>query len=225
VRFLTHPVVASLLMTFAMLGLLIELRTPGFGIPGAVGLLSLVAFFWGHWLVELVGWEQILLVTIGLVLLAVEVFVLPGFGAAGVLGLLALLAGLSSSLFGAGASLTTIVLSVSRVAISSAVALVGGLLLLRFLPSLPGGRRLVLATSLAGDGRSESSVPLAPGMPGTALSPLRPAGVASFDGRRTDVVSQGEFIEAGEHLEVVRDEGTRVVVRLRRPAAPEGTSE
>jgi membrane-bound serine protease (ClpP class) len=62
-------------------------------------------------------------------------------------------------------------------------------------------------------------------MPGTALSPLRPAGVASFDGRRTDVVSQGEFIESGEPLEVVRDEGTRVVVKLRRPAAPEGTTE
>jgi membrane-bound serine protease (ClpP class) len=154
VRFLTHPVVASLLMTFAMLGLLIELRTPGLGLPGAVGVLSLVAFFWGHWLVELAGWEQLLLVTLGLVLLAVEVFVVPGFGAAGVLGLLALVAGLSSSLFGAGASLTTIVLSVSRVAISSAVALVGGLLLLRFLPSLPGGLRLGLATALVGEGRS-----------------------------------------------------------------------
>lgn len=225
VRFLTHPVVASLLMTLAMLGILIELRTPGFGIPGAVGLLSLVAFFWGHWLVELVGWEQVLLVMVGLILLAIEVFVLPGFGIAGVFGILALIVGLSSSLFGAGASVSTIVLAVSRVAISSAVALVAGFVLMRFLPALPGGRRLILATALPGDGRSESSLPRAPGMLGTALSPLRPAGIASLGGQRVDVVSEGEFIDSGQSIEVVRDEGTRVVVRLNRPPASKGTSE
>jgi membrane-bound serine protease (ClpP class) len=225
VRFLTHPVIASLLMTFAMLGLLIELRTPGFGIPGIIGLLSLVAFFWGHFLVELAGWEQILLVSIGLILIAVEVFALPGFGVAGVLGILAIVAGLSSSLFGAGASLSTIVLAISRVTISTAVALIGGLLLMRFLPLLPGGRRLVLATALPAGGRSESSVTLSPGTRGAALSPLRPAGIASIDGRRIDVVSRGEFIETGAPIEVVRDEGTRVVVKLGRVTATKGTSE
>jgi membrane-bound serine protease (ClpP class) len=225
VRFLTHPVIASLLMTFAMLGLLIELRTPGFGIPGIVGFLSLVAFFWGHFLVELAGWEQLVLVVLGLGLLAGEVFVLPGFGVAGVLGILALLAGLSSSLFGAGASLSTIVLAVSRVAISTAAALVGGVVLMRFLPLLPGGRRLVLATALPAGGRAEGSTALSPGTVGTALSPLRPAGIASFNGQRIDVVSRGDFIESGDPVEVVRDDGNRVVVKLGRPTATKGTSE
>jgi membrane-bound serine protease (ClpP class) len=225
VRFLTNPIVASLLMTVGMLGILVELRTPGFGIPGIVGLLSLAAFFWGHWLVELVGWEQILLVTVGVILLVIEVSFVPGFGVVGVLGILALLAGLSSSLFGAGASIATIVGAVSRVAISTAAALVAGLVLMRFLPALPGGRRLVLATALLGGGRSESSPSLPIGTLGTALSALRPSGIASFGGRRIDVVSEGDFIESGEPLEVVRDEGTRVVVRLGRPATPKGTSE
>ena len=62
VRFLTHPVVSSLLMTLGMLGLIVELRTPGFGVPGALGLTSLGLFFWGHWLVRLAGWEELLLV-------------------------------------------------------------------------------------------------------------------------------------------------------------------
>ena len=60
-RFLTHPVVSSLLMTIGMLGLLVEIRTPGFALPGTIGLLSLGLFFWGHWLVQLAGWEEVLL--------------------------------------------------------------------------------------------------------------------------------------------------------------------
>jgi membrane-bound serine protease (ClpP class) len=58
VRFLTHPVVSSLLITVGMLGIIIEMRTPGFGIAGGLGLGSLALFFWGHWLVQLAGWEE-----------------------------------------------------------------------------------------------------------------------------------------------------------------------
>ncbi|RPI42867.1 MAG: hypothetical protein EHM59_16785, partial [Betaproteobacteria bacterium] len=65
VRWLTHPVVSSLLMTVAMLGIIVELRTPGFGIAGALGITSLALFFWGHWLVQLAGWEELLLVVVG----------------------------------------------------------------------------------------------------------------------------------------------------------------
>ncbi|HEY6557878.1 MAG TPA: NfeD family protein [Polyangiaceae bacterium] len=225
VRFLTHPVAASLLMSLAMLGLLIELRTPGFGVPGIVGVVSLVAFFWGHSLVDLVGWEQVLLVLVGLILLGLEMFVIPGFGVAGVLGILAVVAGLSWSLFGAGASASAIVLAISRVAISSAVALVAGLFLMRFLPALPGGRKLVLATALAPGGRSDTEQRLARGLVGTTLTPLRPAGMASFEGRRVDVVSNGEFIERGQPVEVLRDEGTRIVVTLHAPNQPKGSGE
>jgi membrane-bound serine protease (ClpP class) len=223
VRFLTDPVVSSLLMSVGLLGILIELRTPGFGLPGAVGLLSLMAFFWGHSLVQLVGWEQILLVGAGVLLLAAEIFVLPGFGVAGVLGIVALAAGLSSSLFGAGASLNAIVFALARVMAATALALLGSVLLLRFLPALPGGRKLVLAAALPGDGRADSDAALLAGSVGSTLTPLRPAGIASFAGRRVDVVSDGTFIEAGQSVEVVQDDGHRVVVKLlRRPAEGNG---
>ena len=104
VRFLTHPVVSSLLITIGMLGIILEILTPGFGVPGALGITSLALFFWGHWLVQLAGWEELLLVGSGLVLLVLEVFVIPGFGLAGVLGIGALIAGLSLSFVGAGAT-------------------------------------------------------------------------------------------------------------------------
>jgi membrane-bound serine protease (ClpP class) len=214
VRALTHPIFSSILMTVGLLGLLVELRTPGFGVPGAVGIASLGAFFLGHWLVRLAGWEEILLVAVGVALLALEVFVLPGFGVAGVLGLLALLGGLSISLVGAGATWTGVLAAAGRVAVSLLLALVGFLVLLRILPRLPFGRALVLDAVLS---RSDAAAVPAdadrPRATGIALTPLRPAGIAELDGARVDVVSQGEYIAAGEPLEVVRTEGHRVVVR------------
>lgn len=225
VRFVTQPALASLLMTLGVLGLIIELRTPGLGIPGLVGVLSLVIFFWGHALVRLVGWEQIALVVAGLLLLTLEVFVIPGFGIAGVLGILALALGLGTSLVGDGASLRSVVLVGSRVAVSTALALVISLVAFRYLPSLPGGQKLVLSRSLQGRTHAVSAheVDRASllGACGTSLTPLRPAGTASLGGIRVDVVSEGDFIDSGEHVEVVRDEGLRVVVKRRAPAGKE----
>lgn len=219
VRFLTAPVVASLLMTLGMLGVFVELRTPGFGVPGAIGLLCLGLFFWGHFIVELAGWEQLLLVIGGVALIALEVFVVPGFGVVGVLGFAALAAGMTSSLLGAGASPSAMALAAARVAISAALALIAALFLFRFLPLLPGGQKLVLGATLPAGGRSESDAPALTGSVGVTLSPLRPAGIALIGGRRVDVVSDGELIEPGQAIRVVRDEGNRVVVTRHRPSA------
>ncbi|OGK86518.1 MAG: hypothetical protein A2050_08725, partial [Candidatus Rokubacteria bacterium GWA2_73_35] len=219
VRFLTHPVVSSLLMTIGILGIIVELRTPGFGVPGALGIASLVLFFWGHWLVRLVGWEELLLVSLGLLLLAIEIFVTPGFGVTGALGIAALLGGLGLSLVGAGATWPAVLIAVGRVAASLLVALAVSLAVLRFLPRLPFGRRLVLETELTARG-GFASAPEADrawlGKRGTAASTLRPAGIADIEGERVDVVSDGEFIETGEPITVVRVDGNRIVVRRLR---------
>jgi membrane-bound serine protease (ClpP class) len=216
VRFLTHPVVSSLLMTVGILGVIVELRTPGFGVPGALGIGSLALFFWGHWLVRLVGWEELALVALGLALLFVEIFVTPGFGLTGALGLVALLSGLSLSLVGAGTRWEMVVFALGRVLLSLLVALVGAFVLLRFLPRLPGGRALVLTTELSA-GTGFASPPEADRMwlhkRGETATPLRPAGIAHIEGERVDVVSDGDFIAAGEAIEVVRVDGNRIVVR------------
>jgi membrane-bound serine protease (ClpP class) len=220
VRFLTNPIVSSLLMTVGLLGLLVEIRTPGFAVPGAIGLTSLGLFFWGHWIVRLAGWEELLLVCIGVLLLALEVFVLPGMTVAGIAGVVALVAGLGMTLVGAGATVSVIIGALGRVAMSLLLAMAGAFALLRVLPRLPFGRRLVLATGMQA-GLGYVSAPESDrrwlGRSGTALSPLRPAGIAEIDGTRVDVVSDGGFIEAGAAIEVTRVDGNRIVVRRPPP--------
>ncbi len=216
VRFLTHPVISSLLITLAMLGIIVEIRTPGFGAPGAVGIASLALFFWGHWLVQLAGWEELLLAAGGVILLALEIFVIPGFGFAGALGIVALLAALVLSLVGAGDTPQFILMAAGRVVFALLFALLASLILLRFLPRLPFGRRLVLERGLAaaqGYASAPESDPRRLGKRGRASSPLHPAGIAEIDGQRVDVVSDGELIDAGQLIEVVRVDGNRIVVR------------
>jgi membrane-bound serine protease (ClpP class) len=216
VRFFTHPVLSSALITIGLLGIIVELRTPGFGVPGVIGIASLALFFWGHWLVRLAGWEELLLVALGIVLLALEIFVIPGFGVTGVLGILALLGGFALSLIGAGVTGAGVLYAVGRVSLSLLIALAAAVAFLRFLPRLSYGRRLVLDIGL----NAQAGYASAPetdlkwiGKRGTAASPLRPAGIALLEGERVDVVSQGEYIEADTPIEVVRVDANRIVVR------------
>ncbi|HUF47851.1 MAG TPA: NfeD family protein [Vicinamibacterales bacterium] len=222
VRFLTHPVVSSLLMTVGLLGILIEIRTPGFGVPGAIGLMALGLFFWGHWIVQLAGWEELLLLIVGIALVAAEVLVIPGTSVAGVAGVVALVAGLAMVLVGAGATGPVVMRALGRVALSILIAMVGTLVLLRLLPQLPFGRRLILDTGMT-SGLGWVSTPESDhhwlGRTGVASSPLRPAGIATIDGARVDVVSDGAFIEAGAAVAVTRVDGNRIVVALVREAA------
>jgi membrane-bound serine protease (ClpP class) len=216
VRFITNPVVSSLLMTLGLLGLLVEIRTPGFGVPGGIGVLSIALFFWGHWIVQLAGWEELLLVFVGVLLLLVEVFLLPGFTLAGVAGIVMLVAGLGLTLVGSGATAAAVISALGRVAISVLVALAGGLVAMRFLPKLPFGRRLILSTDMEAEEGFVSSPETDRqwlGKTGRAVSPLRPAGIAEIDGNRVDVVSDGVFIDAGAPVRVTRVDGNRIVVR------------
>jgi membrane-bound serine protease (ClpP class) len=225
VRILTHPVTSSLLITVGMLGIILELRTPGFGVPGALGIGSLALFFWGHWLVQLAGWEELLLVGSGIFLLALEIFVVPGFGITGILGIAATLGGLSLSLVGAGATWEIMLKAVGQVVFSLLGALIVSLFTLKYLPRLPFGRQLILDTELPTD-EGFVSAPQSDltwqGKTGRAVSPLRPAGIADIENHRVDVVSDGEFIETGAPIIVSRVDGNRIVVR-RHQSTTEGS--
>ena len=216
VRFLTHPVLSSLLITIGMLGIIVGLRTGDFGIAGGLGIASLALFFWGHWLVQLAGWEELLLAVSGVILLVLEIFVIPGFGIAGVLGIGAILAGLILSLVGAGDTSQVVLMAAARVVFSLLLAVVASLVMLRFLPRLPFGQRMILQAGL-GAGHQYSSAPDSDlrwlGKKGRASSALRPAGIAQIEGERVGVVSDGELIDAGQSVEVTRVDGNRIVVR------------
>jgi membrane-bound serine protease (ClpP class) len=69
-------------------------------LPSAIGVTSLGVFFWGHWIVQLAGWKELLVISLGVLLLALEVFVLPGVTVAGIAGIVALVAGLGMTLVG-----------------------------------------------------------------------------------------------------------------------------
>jgi membrane-bound serine protease (ClpP class) len=106
------------------------------------------------------------------------------------------------------------------VAVSILLAMAGAFALLRLLPRLPFGRRLVLETDMQanlGYGSAPETDRRWLGRSGTAVSPLRPAGIAEIDGTRIDVVSDGEFIEAGTLIVVTRVDGNRIVVRRSPP--------
>jgi len=218
VRLLTNPVVASLLLSIATLGIIIELRTPGFGVPGGLGILSLILVLAGHYTVELVGWEELILVGLGLTLITLEVFVIPGFGIAGIAGIISTLAGFSLSLIGHGSTLAAFFGAMGRVSLAMILALIGSLVAFRFIRHTPFSRQLVLDASLPqGMGDAPPAPVVAPtthvGQQGQTATPLRPAGIALIDGVRVDVVSEGEMIAAGVPIIVTRMEGNRIVVR------------
>ena len=100
-----------------------------------------------------------------------------------------------------------------------AAPVAASLLLLRYLPRLPGGRRLILDVGLS-SGAGYASAPEDDrgwlGKSGTTVTPLRPAGIADIDGQRVDVVSDGEFIDSGAPIRVTRVDGNRIVVRRLR---------
>jgi membrane-bound serine protease (ClpP class) len=136
------------------------------------------------------------------------------------------LAGLVLSLLGGGGNAPGfIAAAATRVVFSLLLALAASFVLLRFLPRLPIGRALILQSALpagSGDGPVPSTGTGWLGREGRADSPLRPAGIAAIDGQRVDVVSEGEYIEAGERVRVTRVDGNRIVVR-KTPITEGGT--
>ena len=240
VRFITNPAVAGILISLGFLGLLAELTSPGFGVPGIAGLLLLALFFWGHMLAELTGWEGVALVVIGLSLIAIELLVVPGFGVVGILGLAVFFAGLFMAMIGQGAVIGDFLRTALVLVGATTLMIIGAYLILRLLPRRRVFRGLALQTSLAsGSGleesasgepqneskrRSDTSISLV-GLRGIALTDLRPAGAARIDNHRVDVVTEGGFIEEGRSIEVIADEEYRRVVKLIEDPEPDQTEE
>lgn len=231
-HFLSNPVMAVLLIVLGLLGIAVELIHPQGGTALLGGLFCLGLFFFGHHLVDLAGWEELLLLVAGLVLLAIELWT-PGHTVFGVAGLHLVLA----SLFLALVSLDRIPLEVAwqTGAIPRALGSVLGALLLaaacaaallKALPQTRFGRDLVLARVLTTPAREERGIALDAlvGQVGVALTDLRPTGRVEVINRRADARLEYGFLHAGARVRVLRVEGQRVVVR-EEPTPPPGTGE
>ncbi|MEA4883495.1 MAG: nodulation protein NfeD [Clostridia bacterium] len=211
-RAISNEAVSGVLLTIGLLGLAIELVTPGFGVPGTLGLVSLALFFGGRMMGGAAGWEAIVLFIVGLAMLLLEVFVIPGFGVTGILGIVSIFASILFSYPTPGQAMTAL-----GIAFTVTVVLVG--LLIHFMgrhgKDQVGSGRIVLGHSETPD-RGYVAVDTMErflGKDGIALTPLRPVGAISVDGTRMDAVSEGAFIPAGTRVHIVEVEGYKIMVR------------
>ena len=217
VRFLTNPVVASLLTTFGFLGILFELQSPGWGIPGTFGAVCLALSLGASAIVRLATMSDLLIVLVGLVLLMVEALLIPGFGIAGVAGIGVILWGLYLLLLPD--------VPVSEEVYHSAlngltIGLIGGIialvLLFRMVTKTKFWTKLTSPGVESQDEGYSTSIGLEDmvGKNGIATSDLRPSGWALFGDQKIFVVTEGEFVDKDQSIKVLSVDGNRVVVRV-----------
>jgi membrane-bound serine protease (ClpP class) len=215
VRFLTNPLVSPLLLSLGILGLVFEIKTGAFGVGGLISLASLGLFFGSSFLVGLAGWEEIILLGVGLVAISIEVFVLPGFGAAGILGLVALGAAVTLAMIGTSPTTADVMQAFVVLGASLAITVAVAYAWLRHLPNSGRFAGLFLR---GGAHQIDGYIAASPradlvGQDGVAMTDLRPSGTAQIGPERVDVVTEGEYVAQGRAVRVVRSEGYRHVVR------------
>lgn len=220
VRFLNNPIVSSILIMIGFFGLMAEIKTPGWGVAGTTGLIALALFFGSSYILQLASVLEILLFVVGLILLLVEIFVIPGFGITGISGIVLIFASIFLSLLGSKPFIDTEAISVAIIQLSGALlfAIIGMFLLVKYLPKSSAFNKLVLAESENAD-KGFVSYPSDMGLigkSGVAFTTLRPGGTAIIDGKKVDVVADSEYIDKDSKIKVLRVEGIKVVVTLEK---------
>jgi membrane-bound ClpP family serine protease len=224
-EFLRHPWTSAVLVMLGIMCLILELKMPGVVMPGIIAAICFVLFFWSQsQLHGQITWLAILLFLLGLVLIALEVFVLPGFGVAGISGILLVLCSLGLVAYGHWPTdqreWGAFAQHVGPFGLSILGALTLAILLAKYLPNIPYVNRLILqpqaemeegGESTPEGMRSELAELL--GAIGVAATPLRPAGKVQFGEAFVDVVAEGSYILPGSRVQVIEIEGNRVVVK------------
>ncbi len=220
---------APWLLLFGIAGAYMELKVPGFGLPGFVSLICFALFFFGHNVAGyMAGFEAVGVFILGIILLLLEIFVFPGLLIFGLLGVVCVIGSLLYSMvdpldlnwdgsvnFSAlgdllGGPIINILIAVSG-------ALIIALFLMRFMSTLPVTRWMLLnevqsngpAIGVSEDNSQSGSLV---GSTGSAATDLKPSGAAIIDDKRVDVVSNGAFIDSGTGVIVTKHEGSRIVV-------------
>lgn len=232
VTILNFRVVTGLLLVIGVVALLIEASAPGIGLGGLVSGLCFALFFWSRFLGGTAGWLEVVLFAVGVVFIAIELFVIPGFGVAGVSGILLMLTSIlmASQHFvvpNTGRELDTTLGSMTVIVGSGVGICVALMAISHFYGSVPilswmalqppapevqstdtmDGKKTLLAAA------GERPCPVQIGDWGVAESPLRPAGRVRFQDEYVDVVSDGAFIPEGHQVRVINISGNRVQVR------------
>lgn len=222
---LTSKTGTFFLIVLGMTCLYIEFHMPGFGVAGVLSVFCFVLFFWSRYLSNTANSLEIVMFLLGVLFLAVELFVLPGFGVTGMAGVLLMIASLllaSQSFTVPRSESETRELIQNMLTLSASMVVMVGIAfgLARVLPRIPLMSRMVLPppNSLPAEELEFAESDPSPyadilGRRGTALNALRPTGRIELDGEYYDVVAQGSFIEAGSEVEVTAVSQNRIVVR------------
>jgi hypothetical protein len=225
--FLRLPAMTIILFMVGVVGLILEMKVPGVSFPGVVAAICFVLLFWAHsQLAGQITWLAILLFILGLILIGLEVFVMPGVAVVGLSGALLVVGSLVLVTLEKWPTTTPEWQSVGWTAMSFTLSLAGSVvaafILAWYLPNIPYVNRLILkpAGEDEGDlppegttatGRTDYSGLL--GAIGTAATPLRPAGKVQFGDQFIDVLAEGNYVEAGTRVQVIEIEGNRIVVK------------
>ena len=216
VRFLTNPVVASLLTTFGFLGILFELQSPGWGVPGTVGLTCLILSLGASYIAELASMTDFLIIIAGLMFLVLETLVIPGFGIPGIVGIVMILWGLYLLLL-PDVPVGEEVLSQATTGLL--IGILGGIAgLVILFKAMTRTKFWMDLTSPSIQSRDEGYTTTLGwenlvGEDGVADTDLHPSGWVKVNDQRIFAVSEGAFINNNTVVTILSVDGNRVVVR------------
>jgi membrane-bound serine protease (ClpP class) len=222
VGFLTGSAFTSILIIMGLVALFIEITSPGFGVPGTIAIICFAIVFASYALLGTVGSLELIFFVIGLVLLILEIFVIPGFGIAGISGIALIVGSLVLSMQGFVLPdfewqkelfrRNILVVGLSTV---SSIVIFG--IVAYSIPQIKLFNRLTLRTAqTAEEGftvQTKEEESRFFGKQGMTVTKLRPVGKAEIDGELLYVETEGEFVESGQKVEVIEVSGNRIVVR------------
>ena len=230
VYYLNTTFITALLVIIGLISLYLELTSPGIGVGGLMAGLCAVLFFWSRFLGGTSGWLEVILFAAGLTFVAMEIFVIPGFGVSGFAGIALLFVSvmLASQDYAMPTSATQWNQTLSTalmILCSGCVFLIAAAFISKRLGSIPIFNRLILAPDAVADDEStpkdEFGKPIPQSHPivsvgdwGVSESLLRPAGRAKFSGRSFDVISDGSFVEPDTQVKVIRISGNVITVAV-----------
>ena len=227
VRFIS--LIGPVLLIIGFAALYIEYKTPGLIVPGIIGALCLGLVFFGQYMVGLATYTELLIIVLGVILMGIEIFVLPGFGIAGVAGIGCIVIGLILSFQdfvipspSMPWQLKELVGNIGRVLGSFIVAFMGGILFIRFV--IPSFSKVVQgpylsATLESSHADSDAIVDVKEGDEGEVVTSLRPSGKARIGDRVFDVVTEGGFIEKGAGIVVITISRSKIIVSRKKENA------
>lgn len=222
IRIFLNPVISGLLILVIIGGIYFEMQTPGIGFPLAAAVVAAILYFIPYYLNGLAANWEIIIFFIGLVLLAVEFFVIPGFGVAGISGIILTLSSLvlvmlnndifDFSFVNSSDILKALAAIAGGLTAGVLVVFIGGV---RFARSKTFSRIALVETQESSKGyvatyRRESLK----GKPGIAYTVLRPSGKVMIDGVIYDAYTRGEYINKDDKVTVISDEGSTLKVKI-----------